>query len=595
MKPIKSLLRSLKLNQRFSLVVFGFTLVPIVLLAWVLFVNMQDMLIKDKTSEIAKNLVLIETNMEKTAELCNMTRQVFLNDAKLRAFLTNAKKRQPLSPEDLIAFRNDCIGSLEKIINANPYLYQVRIYHDNESIPEIMPILYHTSRMERLSWAQENWESGQWQLGYVDRIFTEEVMRPRSNIMSLVTEIKGYEYGVLGVLEVAVKMDDILPGLNECYGDERAAFIQKSGEAWFCKNDPERFWNQNAGNILPLLSSTANTAMYTDASGEAVILSFAYLEPLDGWYVVATFPKAITAQLSGRGTFFFIVTVLVLLLLAVVINIITKTMLARFYKIVHTVAKVQEGALDVRVPDVGSDEVGALGKQINNMLDRIIVLMEENVKRQLLAKNSEIRALHSQINAHFIYNVLESIKMMAEVDHKYEIADSITSLGKLLRYSMQWTSENVTIAEEIENVRDYLSLINIRFDYHIGLRADLPPYIQKQKIPKLSLQPIVENAVMHGLAEQDENTTIEITVSKTGDRLLLTVTDHGKGMSAELMANLNLSMAQPAGKGGYPGKSIGLKNVNDRLIMAFGEGYGLSLFSLQGQYTSVNMSIPYTE
>ena len=273
----------MKLNQRFSLVVFAFALVPIVLLSWVLFANMQEMLIRDKINEIMKNLALIEAKMEKTAELCNMTRYVFLNDAKLKSFLIDAKNGKSPTAEELIEFRIEGIGNLEKIINANPYLYQVRVYHENESLPEIMPILYHAGRMKRLSWAREPWDSGTWQLGYADRIFPEEVMQPTSNIMSLVTEIEDYEHGTLGVLEVAVRMDDVLPDLYAYSDGERAAFLKRNGGAWYSRNAFNDFWAENADRVTFPLHQDIESRAFKSASGESVILSSVYLSALDGW------------------------------------------------------------------------------------------------------------------------------------------------------------------------------------------------------------------------------------------------------------------------------------------------------------------------
>ncbi|MCD7819940.1 MAG: histidine kinase, partial [Lachnospiraceae bacterium] len=99
------------------------------------------------------------------------------------------------------------------------------------------------------------------------------------------------------------------------------------------------------------------------------------------------------------------------------------------------------------------------------MLDHINELMEDNIHREVLAKNAEIRSLQNQINAHFIYNVLESIKMMAEIEEKYEISDAVTRLGRLLRYNMYWKSGTMTVREEIEYIRNYIALMNLRFDY----------------------------------------------------------------------------------------------------------------------------------
>ena len=155
------------------------------------------------------------------------------------------------------------------------------------------------------------------------------------------------------------------------------------------------------------------------------------------------------------------------------------------------------------------------------MLDNIQVLMREKIQQEVLVKNTEIKALQNQINAHFIYNVLESIKMMAEIDEKYEISDAITALGELLRYNLKWVSSNVTIREEVAYIRNYIRLMNLRYDFAIILSVNIDDDIYSQSIPKMSLQPIVENAILHGIAELGEDATIYIKSMKTAMTLRL--------------------------------------------------------------------------
>ena len=138
--------------------------------------------------------------------------------------------------------------------------------------------------------------------------------------------------------------------------------------------------------------------------------------------------------------------------------------LKRFYRVVSAIESIQSENLSVEIPETGNDEIGILASSIRRMTERIQVLVSESVQRERLIKDSEIRALQNQINTHFIYNVLESIKMMAEIDEKYDISDAVTSLGKLLRYSMKWSSPLVTVGDELEYIRNYISLMRLRYD-----------------------------------------------------------------------------------------------------------------------------------
>lgn len=284
--------------------------------------------------------------------------------------------------------------------------------------------------------------------------------------------------------------------------------------------------------------------------------------------------------------------IVVTILLAYLVNGIVKHLLRHLYEILKTIHEVQRGRLEERIEVVSDDEMGELATELNHMLDRIQVLMQENFDRELLAKNSQIRALQNQINAHFIYNVLESIKMMAEIDEEYTISDAVTSLGKLLRYSMRWVNGNVLVSEELEYIRNYIVLINLRFDNEITLSVKLPDELLEQEIPKMSLQPIVENSVLHGLEEMTEDSTIYIKGMIAGEDCIIEVSDAGVGMSEEQVKHLEEKIAGKLEADGGRGHGIGLKNVQDRIHIAFGEKYGLKIYSKEGCYTKVEVRLP---
>lgn len=283
-----------------------------------------------------------------------------------------------------------------------------------------------------------------------------------------------------------------------------------------------------------------------------------------------------------------------LVVLIFFINAIVRKLLRQFYEILRSIRKVQKGDLDVVIENCGSDEMGELGTQINKMLERIKQLMEDNLNREMLVKNSEIRALQNQINAHFIYNVLESIKMMAEIDGEYAISDAVTALGKLLRYSMKWGNGCVLVEQELEYIKNYMALINLRFDYEIYLSLNIPDVLLKQEIPKMSLQPIVENAIYHGIEQMAEDTNIYIKGLLEGDDCIIEITDAGRGMTEDEVEQLRRKISGEIDSSGGSGNGIGLKNVQDRIHIAFGERYGIEIASKIGCYTKVRVRIPRT-
>lgn len=323
-----------------------------------------------------------------------------------------------------------------------------------------------------------------------------------------------------------------------------------------------------------------------------VLVPIAVLGYILFWYMESNAMIEDVKRIHESRNAFIAVIAIFILVLAFLVNFMVKRLLGRFYVILTAIRQVQHGNLDVVIKDCGYDELGELGSQINRMLEYIRHLMDDNIKREVLVKNSEIRALQNQINAHFIYNVLESIKMMAEIDEEYIISDAVTSLGKLLRYSMKWTSGNVKVREELEYIRDYLALINLRIDYEIYLSLNIPELIQDQEIPKMSLQPIVENAICHGIEQMAEDTNIYIKGIVDGDDCIIEVTDAGRGMSQDELEQVRKRIDGEIEASDGSGSGIGLKNVQDRIRMSFGPKYGITIASMLGCYTKIMVRIP---
>ena len=273
--------------------------------------------------------------------------------------------------------------------------------------------------------------------------------------------------------------------------------------------------------------------------------------------------------------------------------------LKRFYRVVSAIESIQSENLSVEIPETGNDEIGILASSIRRMTERIQVLVSESVQRERLIKDSEIRALQNQINTHFIYNVLESIKMMAEIDEKYDISDAVTSLGKLLRYSMKWSSPLVTVGDELEYIRNYISLMRLRYDYSIFLTIEIPKELLDQHIPKMSLQPIIENAIYHGIEGLPEDATIKIQGYRcqvdNEDAFRIEITDSGRGMTTEQLTALQDRIDGRSPDNPSSSHGIGLKNVQDRITLFFGASYRLQVAAEKDRYTQVSITVPFCE
>ncbi|WMC93617.1 sensor histidine kinase [Kineothrix sp. MB12-C1] len=592
MNRLRGKWQGLKLNIKFTIIIIAFVIVPIVIFSMYLFYDMEKGEIREKRSSMEYSMESSYAQILKNIDSINMSTQFFLSDVFLTDYLVSIKRGESLSTEATREFYNVNIASLERIVNSNPYLYQIRVYADSDSMQEMMPILYRKERMERLGWASDENIYG-WKYDYTDMIFDSYMMGQNKKIMSLVTQIKDFEYGELGTLEVALSMDTMFPELYKEGQDWWSCFVDDSGNRYYGigKEGQDNYIAYVLENTIQGDEGESHT-YYTEIEGEPFVIGYLPVKELSGKLIYMDGIASEIGRIHNMRMFFILIMLCILVLLIILINFAVKGLLSQFYSILFSIRQVQKGDLGVVIEGCGTDEMGELGTQINKMLERIRRLMEDNINRERLVKNSEIKALQNQINTHFIYNVLESIKMMAEIDEKYEISDAVTALGKLLRYSMRWVSGNVTVEEEIDYIKNYLALINLRFDYEIYLSLNMSDIIYKQEIPKMSLQPIVENAIYHGIEEMAENTNIYMKGIIEGTDCIIEITDAGKGMSEEEVERLYKKITGEIETSGGSGNGIGLKNVQDRIKMSFGERYGIEIASKLGCYTKIMVRIP---
>ncbi|MDE6203437.1 MAG: histidine kinase [Lachnospiraceae bacterium] len=610
MNGLRKIFSGYKLNTKFTIICLFFVAIPMIGLSGWLFWLMEQNLVSEKLNameyKMGKSYDQIVTNVDSI----NMSTQFLLSDQSLKEFLTARKRGEEFSTSELMDFYNRDIASLERMVNSNNYLYQVRIYVDDDGIQEMMPILYRMERMKKQDFAEDG-ELWGWKYNYVDRLFSNyEQFSGDRKILSRLTPVEIYGLGEIGIIEAAMYMDTMFPLVYDSTKDEWSCFVDGEGNYYFAQEEvPARdkllareIVEENSGQhtlrtglMLNEKALKETQVYYKKSEDKRLVVGYQEIKELGGAIISVNDFTADLNNIYRQRAMFIIIGGLVMALLAWAVNSVAKGMLGQFYSILHSIREVQKGDLSVVIENCGRDEMGELGSQINKMLVNIKQLTDDNLNHELLMKNTQIRALQNQINAHFIYNVLESVKMMAEIDEKYEISDAITSLGKLLRYSMKWTNANVTVAEELEYIRNYLSLINLRFDYEIYLSVNMPDSILMQKIPKMSLQPVVENAIYHGIEQMAEDTNIYMKGIVDGEDCIIEITDAGRGMSEAEVEDLYKKINGELEASGGSGNGIGLKNVQDRIKINFGERYGIEIASKLGCYTKIMIRIPMAE
>lgn len=308
-----------------------------------------------------------------------------------------------------------------------------------------------------------------------------------------------------------------------------------------------------------------------------------------GWKLVGVTPSA-ALGIDGIKFRFFVLFVadLFLFLLAMINAFISDKISNPIKRLDGSVREIESGNLDVEIVPSGSYEVEHLGKSIKNMLGRIKVLMSDLVAEHNAKRKSEFDTLQSQINPHFLYNTLDIIVWMIENENSDKAVSIVTALAKFFRISLSKGKNIITVKDEVEHVRNYLMIQNMRFKNRFEYSIDVDEEVLSYSSLKLMLQPLVENAIYHGMEFMDGDGEIDVKVFKEDDSLYFTITDNGLGMSEDMVEALLSKDFVPSKKG----SGIGVKNVNERIKLYFGNEYGLKVESEPDEGTKITIHLP---
>lgn len=577
------------LRGQFNIVIAILVVIPILALGWYIFRSMDKNTIDAAENYMQNTMEREQTSVDNDIESLQMTTQYILEDSTLRGLLKKAVDGTKLGADELRATYNEDIRQVEQMLYSNPALYSLRVYSVSDNLTEMMPVLYRHSRMLRQKWAARPDPTG-YCLDYKDRIFKDREVQDSDHLIGLITAMDDDTYGRLGYVESTIGISYMFSDIYEPENGEEAFLIGPD-------SDVVQRSRADAGMRKAALTASKKTEGVTtrlvDGGDKKYVVSSFYIREMDAHYVSVLDLSGRLARQNRQKMFLFVLLGAMIVVLDVIVDSIVNLLLKDFYRILETVYTVQDGDLSVRVPALRERDTAVLGNEINTMLDEIDALMKENLEKGLAEKNAQIRALENQINAHFIYNVLESINMMAEIDGEYTICDAVVALGDMMRYSLRWTKGMVTIADELDYVKNYVALMNIRLDNQVKLTTEISAELMKNEIPKMTLQPLVENAITHGFEGVDGSAEIFITAESRKDKTYVRVIDRGRGMTGEELAALLKKMdseADPKQKHGYA-----LRNIRERIRILCGDDCGMDIVSEKGQGTIVLVVLPHEE
>lgn len=278
------------------------------------------------------------------------------------------------------------------------------------------------------------------------------------------------------------------------------------------------------------------------------------------------------------------------LLIGVIIlsSIISKQITKPIKKLSNSMSMVEHGEFDkASVPITEDNEIGMLGRSFNVMTEKIHTLMEQNIYEQEEKRKNEMKALQAQINPHFLYNTLDSIIWMSEAGKNEEVVLMTSALAKLLRQSISNDKAKVTVSEEINYVKSYLTIQKMRYKDKLEFSIDVSPEIMGVKIIKFALQPLVENAIYHGIKYKETKGNLKIKGYKEGEKAVLVVEDDGVGMDEQSLEHIFDGTQK-----GDKSNGVGVPNVQKRIQLYYGPEYGITYKSRKGEGTVATITVP---
>lgn len=400
-----------------------------------------------------------------------------------------------------------------------------------------------------------------------------------------------------GVLLVDMKysvLEDMLERINETSSGIYYYLCSRDGEIIY----HPRWTEINRGLFKEKNNRVASYEdgiyeMKTDGQKENIVVgSVAYT----GWKLIGVVPESVQETSINKFRYYIITTILILVMMLLQVNRFISRKISRpIRELDESVKAYEAGAM----PDIyigGSAEIRHLGYSVQKSYEQIEALMKEIIQQQTERRKSELDALQSQINPHFLYNTLESITWMIEAQRNKEAVVMISELAKLLRVSLSRGKTIISIGDELQHSRSYMNIQRVRYKERFKVEFLIDEEIKNYCIVKLVIQPLLENAIYYGVGNMDEDDDGQILIrgEKKGEDIYISIEDNGMGMPEDIRSNILTDNSKVP----KHGSGVGVINVHSRISLMFGPEYGLEVYSELDEGTKVVIhipAIPYTK
>ncbi len=320
--------------------------------------------------------------------------------------------------------------------------------------------------------------------------------------------------------------------------------------------------------------------------------------PFANWVTVGVFPTEETIFGLREINFYLVMFIFIIMFFGIPVSYFLSHSISKpIVQLVSFMKKAEDGDLKVRYKEKRFDEIGLLGRSFNTMLTKLNGLMHLTERQERQKRDAEFRSLQANINPHFLYNTLDTIQWMARKQKADDVAEVVESLAKLFRIGLSKGRDIITLAEEIDHIESYLKIQKTRYREKLNYDIKVEESIKNKAILKFILQPIIENAIYHGIKERRGAGHINIEAKSSDENLLIKISDDGKGMTPKQLSDLREALAEAITQTENPEetrnkKGYGMLNVQARIQLTHGPNYGLTIESQEDVGTTITILLP---
>ena len=585
------LLNDMKIRNKLLLSFLVVALIPVVLVGGYLTFEMRTMAFQNASEQASINVDRVN---KRTEEVLNVALDIsyrLSNDARLKR-LAN---RQYESVYDVVEAYRD-YPDLREYIRLYKDISNIRLYTDNQTLLNNWELINASEEIKSSEWYQKALHN----VGLVGWEYIEDE-RDHKKYLSLVRKIELEGQKNYGMLVINVNSTQLSSILNQ---ESFETMIVDGKNHIIASNRSERA-NKELSDIGLDTSVLGRKSGSYEAlmDGEASRIVVENLNPQSSWNglrIISVFSIASIVKEPNQIIKLALTVIVISIILAfLLIYSVSSLFSRRLLQLSRHINKVGTGHFDTTLQMEGKDEIGLLARQFNSMVRSIHDLMmevqhsnEQNIQLEQMQHDIRFKMLASQINPHFLFNALEAIRMDAHMKGQGEIARVVRLLGKMMRSNLEVGNNTIPLKQELEMVRCYLEIQQFRYEERLQYQFIVDPEIENLHMPPLIIQPLVENAVIHGLDNKMGGAFVKVEIKRVGDDAVFMIRDNGIGISPQRLEQVRSMLDKQEEQG----ERIGLRNVHLRLKLSYKEAtHGLIIESHPEEGTTISFRIPMEE